>query len=63
MESAILGIYVDYVQEKHPGAPLPGVYLADEIFENAKQLRSDLGDEKFFEKLNGKKGTTTNDTK
>jgi hypothetical protein len=54
MESAILGGYVDYVQEHHPGCPLPGVYLADEIFENAKQLRERLGDEKFFEDLNGK---------
>jgi hypothetical protein len=52
MESAILGGYVDYVQEHHPGSPLPGVYLADEIFENAKQLRDRLGDEKFFEDLN-----------
>ncbi|MEY3172252.1 MAG: hypothetical protein RLZZ436_165, partial [Planctomycetota bacterium] len=38
MESAILGGYVDYVQDHHPGCPLPGVYLADEIFQNAKQL-------------------------
>ncbi|QGJ70865.1 Bacteriophage resistance protein PglY [Planctomycetales bacterium 10988] len=52
MESAILGGYVDYVQDQHAGAPLPGVYLADEIFENAKQLRERLGDEKFFEDLN-----------
>jgi hypothetical protein len=52
MESAILGGYVDHVQEHHPGCPLPGVYLADEIFENAKQIRADLGDEKFFQKLN-----------
>ena len=52
MESAILGGYVDYVQEHHPGCPLPGVYLADEIFENAKQYRERLGDEKFFEDLN-----------
>lgn len=52
MESAILGGYVDYVQEHHPGCPLPGVYLADEIFENAVQLRERLGDEKFFEDLN-----------
>jgi len=52
MESAILGGYVDYVQEHHAGCPLPGVYLADEIFENAKQLRDRLGDEKFFEDLN-----------
>ena len=35
MESAILGGYVDHVMELHPGAPLPGVYLADEIFKNA----------------------------
>jgi hypothetical protein len=54
MESAILGGYVDYVQDHHPGCPLPGVYLADEIFENAKQLRERLGDEKFFEDLNGR---------
>lgn len=52
MESAILGGYVDHVMELHPTAPLPGVYLADEIFENAKQLRHRLGDEKFFEDLN-----------
>ncbi len=52
MESAILGGYVDYVQEHHAGCPLPGVYLADEIFDNAKQLRDRLGDEKFFEDLN-----------
>ena len=55
MESAILGGYVDHVQEHHPGCPLPGVYLADEIFENAKQYRDRLGDEKFFEDLNRKK--------
>ncbi len=52
MESAILGGYVDYVQEHHAGCPLPGVYLADEIFDNAKQHRDRLGDEKFFEDLN-----------
>ena len=52
MESAILGGYVDYVQEHHPKAPLPGVYLADEIFDNAVQLRERLGDDKFFEDLN-----------
>ena len=62
MASAIFGGYVDHVQEHHPGTPLPGVYLADEIFENAKQIREDLGDDKFFEKLNANKETTTNDT-
>jgi hypothetical protein len=52
MESAILGGYVDHVMEHHPAAPLPGVYLADEIFKNAVQHRHRLGDEKFFEDLN-----------
>lgn len=58
MESAILGGYVDHVMECHPTAPLPGVYLADEIFKNAQQHRQALGDDKFFEQLNqGQKGS------
>jgi hypothetical protein len=52
MESAVLGGYVDHVMELHPGAPLPGVYLADDIFKNAQLHRQALGDEKFFEQLN-----------
>ncbi|MDB5350149.1 MAG: hypothetical protein JWN86_1396 [Planctomycetota bacterium] len=52
MESAILGGYVDHVLEHHPDAPLPGVYLADDIFKNAVTYRQRLGDEKFFEDLN-----------
>ena len=52
MESAILGGYVDHVMQLHPTAPLPGVYLADEIFKNAVQHRGRLGDDKFFEDLN-----------
>lgn len=57
METAIFGGYVDYVSEKHPDDPLPGIFLADEIFENAKKHRVGLGDEKFFAQLNeGKTG-------
>jgi hypothetical protein len=52
METAILGGYVDHVMQLHPTAPLPGVYLADDIFKNARQHRQVLGDEKFFEQLN-----------
>lgn len=52
MESAILGGYVDYIRQHHPTAPWPGVYLADEIFANARQHRELLGDAKFFEQLN-----------
>lgn len=57
MESAILGGYVDHVMQLHPDAPLPGVYLADEIFKNAQQHRQALGDEKFFAQLS--KGSQT----
>ncbi|MBN9519352.1 hypothetical protein J0H58_12655 [bacterium] len=52
MEAAILGGYVDHVTQHYPTAPLPGVYLADEIFKNAVQHRGVLGDEKFFAQLN-----------
>ena len=52
MEAAILGQYVAHVRKHHPEAPLPGVYLAEGIFENAVQFRESLGDEKFFAKLN-----------
>ena len=52
MESAILGGYVDHVMELHLTAPLPGVFLADDIFKNAQQHRQVLGDDKFFEQLN-----------
>ena len=36
MESAILGGYADHVRRVHPDAPWPGVYLADDLFANAR---------------------------
>ncbi len=51
MESAILGGYVDHVRRVHPDAPWPGVYLADDLFENAAHQRERLGDEKFFAEI------------
>jgi hypothetical protein len=52
MESAILGGYVDCIQRNHPEARLPGVFLADELFANARSLRQTMGDETFFNALN-----------
>jgi hypothetical protein len=57
MEQGILGQYASYVRQLHPGAPIPGVYLAESLFEDAKSLRLDLGDEAFFQKLNANKGS------
>ena len=56
MESAILGHYADYIRKVHPTAPTPGFYRADALFEDAKRLRSQMGDGRFFEEL-GSTGT------
>jgi hypothetical protein len=52
LETAILGGYVDYIREHHKDAALPGVFVADDIFRNAEELRGHLGDDKFFGLLN-----------
>lgn len=51
MESGILGGYVDYIRRTHPEAPIPGVYLAEKLFEDAQALRSRMGDADFFAAL------------
>jgi len=55
MEQGILGQYANYVRQLHPNAPIPGIYLAESLFEDAKSLRTDMGDEAFFGKLNQSK--------
>ena len=55
MEQGILGRYAEYVRHLHPDAPIPGVYLAESLFEDAKSLRTDMGDAAFFQKLNQNK--------
>jgi hypothetical protein len=59
MEQGILGQYANYVRQLHPDAPIPGVYLAESLFEDAKSLRQDMGDSVFFSKLNQNKGSST----
>lgn len=53
MESAVLGGYVDHVRELHPDEPLPAVYLADGIIDDARRLRDRMLDEAFFAGLAG----------
>lgn len=55
MESAILGQYAEFVRKKHPDAPVPGFYLAEGLFKDARELRERMGDDPFFAQLN--KGT------
>src|SRR4051812_6784942 len=52
MESGILGGYVDFIRRTHPQAPVPGVFLAGKLFEDARHLRETMGDEAFFGRLN-----------
>src|SRR5438128_2287270 len=52
MESGILGGYVDFIRRTHPQAPVPGVFLAGRLFEDARHLRETMGDEAFFGRLN-----------
>jgi hypothetical protein len=61
LTSAVLGGYVDHVLRLHPTAPVPGVYQAERLFDNARDLRKAMGDPTFFAKLNGEtagRGTT-----
>jgi hypothetical protein len=52
MESAILGQYADFVRQRHPDAPVPGFYLAEGLFKDARDMRQNMGDAAFFAKLN-----------
>jgi hypothetical protein len=52
LETAVLGGYVDHIRQHHAEAPLPGVFVADDIFRNAEELRGHMGDDKFFALLN-----------
>lgn len=53
MESKILGSYVVWAARNHPDAPTPAVYADQGLFDDARRLRTTLGDETFFGKLNG----------
>ncbi|WP_291980612.1 hypothetical protein [Luteitalea sp.] len=59
MESAILGHYVEHVRRLHPNAPLPGVFRAEGLFDDADRLRTQIGDEAFFRQLNARAGASS----
>lgn len=52
LETAILSGYSKTIRKLHPDAPIPGVYIGNHILEDAEQLRSKLGDDKFFSSIN-----------
>lgn len=52
MEGAIFMGYVAHVEANHKGAPLPGLFADEGLFENANKLRERLGDTAFFAPMN-----------
>ena len=52
VESAILGGYAEHVRRVHARAPIPAFYLGERLFEDARGLRTRLGDDAFFRQLN-----------
>ena len=52
MEAAVLGGYAKRVAQLHPDAPVPGVYRSEGLFADARRLRTEIGDEAFFRRLN-----------
>ncbi|TMS54788.1 DUF6079 family protein [Mycobacterium sp. DBP42] len=47
-ESALFGGYLATMKKRHPDASVPVLHRSDSLFENADQLRSQLGDDQFF---------------
>ncbi|MGH3708611.1 MAG: PglY protein [Pseudonocardiaceae bacterium] len=51
LEAAILGGYVDHVRRAHPGSPLPAVYRAQGLLDDARAIRDGMGTAEFLAKL------------
>lgn len=52
IEAGILGGYARHIRALHPESPIPGFYLSDRLFKDAKHLRASMGDDAFFDTLN-----------
>lgn len=52
-EGAIFGGYLDTVRLRHPDSPPPILHASDSLLDDARSLRSRMGDDAFFEGLGG----------
>lgn len=52
LEQRLLGGYYDLVTKRHPDRPPAGLFPSDSLIENARTLRSKMGDSAFFDALN-----------
>ena len=58
LDAAVLGGYAARVAELHPDAPTPGVYRSAGLFDDARRLREEIGDETFFARVNESAAST-----
>ncbi len=61
IEAGVLGGYAKHIKKLHPQAPVPGFYISDRLFNDAKGLREKMGDDVFFATLNSG-SSTANDS-
>ncbi|KRE61577.1 hypothetical protein [Nostocoides sp. Soil756] len=59
MEQALFDGYIRQIRGVHPDAPLPAVHKSDALLDDAERMRGRLGDQGFFEGLNGGGATET----
>ncbi len=53
MEAEIFDTYLRYCKSHYPDAPIPSLFADEKLFEDAARLLDDLGDDKFFARMNG----------
>ena len=53
VEQRLLGGYYDLVTKLHPDRPPAGLFPSDSLISNARTLRTQMGDDAFFQALNG----------
>src|SRR6266542_3879669 len=58
LEDAVLGGYVEHVTRLHPDTPIPAVYASKALFDTIARFRDELGDDRFFARLNEQSGAS-----
>ncbi len=61
LEAGVLGGYARHIAKLHPEAPVPGFYMSEHLFADARNLRAGMGDTAFFESLNAGAGAGDDD--
>lgn len=52
IEGAVFSEYLKMVREEFPNKPIPPLFADEDLFDNARELLDEVGEEAFFEPLN-----------